>query len=353
MSNTFLMIQNIFTKNYLTLILHIGSWCLVFLWPFLLVQDVSNLDRIIIRNWVPTFCILVIFYTNYWVLIDHFYFKKKKTLFFISNLLLIVVFFFLIKNITPYFISDKPFRDLSQVRQFNRGILPSLQFVFPMILSIGMCLGIKINKHWSKKEITLEKVKQSQLNSEIKYLRHQIQPHFLFNTLNNIYSLVDSAPKIAKSSIHSLSKMMRYLLHDSTVNNVPLAKEIEFLERYIDLMQLRVSSNLVLQKNFPVINQPIKIAPLLLISFIENAFKHGLDATQNSFININLTIEGDAIHFVVQNSSFSEKSKTTDSGIGLSNLKKRLELLYANKFELIEKEENNIYTVKLMLNFTE
>jgi len=351
-ANILLMTQKNLSKAYLTPILHIGSWSLVFLWPFLLFQDISNFDRIILRNWVPTFCIVVVFYTNYWVLIDNFFFKNKKALFFISNVLLIIGFFFLIKNITPYFTPDKSIRYFGKVKQFNGGGMLNVQFIFPMILSIGMCLGIKINKQWSKRELILEKVKQSQLNSEIKYLRHQIQPHFLFNTLNNIYSLIDSAPNTAKTSIHSLSKMMRYLLHESTTDRVPLAKEVDFLEHYIDLMQLRISNNLTLEKNLPVINQPIQIAPLLLISFIENAFKHGINSTQPSFIKINLTIENDTIIYVVENSSFPEKNKITDSGIGLSNLRKRLELLYADKFDLDENKDNNIYTAKLIINFT-
>ena len=346
------MTQNSFTKKYLTPLLHIGSWSLVFLWPLLMNQDISNLDRVIIRNWLPTLCVLVVFYMNFWVLVDEFYFKKRRILFFVLNITLIIFFFFFVLNITPFLGMENPERVLERSRRISKRSIPSLQLVFPMVLSIGMCLGIKINKHWSKKELILEKVKQSQLNSEIKYLRHQIQPHFLFNTLNNIYSLIDSAPKIAKTSVHSLSKMMRYLLHDSTIDRVPLSKEIEFLERYINLAKLRVSDNLLLEKNFPVINQPIKIAPLLLISFVENAFKHGIDSVQSSFIKIDLSIENETIVYVVENSSFPEKSGITDSGVGLSNLRKRLKLLYADNFELEEKNIDGVYTAKLIINFT-
>jgi len=230
-------------------------------------------------------------------------------------------------------------------------MVSSIQLILPMILGIGMCVGLKINKKWNKNELLLQKVKQAQLDAEIKYLRYQIQPHFLFNTLNNIYSLIDSSPNSAKTSIHSLSKMMRYLLHESIINKVPLVKEIDFMERYIDLMQLRVSSNLSLEKSFPIVNQPIQIAPLLLISFIENAFKHGIDALQPSHIKIVLVIKKEKLHYSVINSSFPQKEKVTDSGIGLENLKKRLELLYPNRFELINMENDNIYTAKLTLNF--
>tara|TARA_R110002111_G_scaffold247098_3_gene309945 strand:+ start:201 stop:653 length:453 start_codon:yes stop_codon:yes gene_type:complete len=147
------MTQNTITINYLTPILHIGLWGLVFLWPLLVIQDVSDLNRIVIRNWLPTFCILLVFYANYWLLVDHFFFKNKKALFFILNVLLIITFFFLIKFITPYFNIEHPGLNIGRVRKMNRNSITSLQLIFPMVLSIGMCLGIKINKQWNKREL--------------------------------------------------------------------------------------------------------------------------------------------------------------------------------------------------------
>ncbi|PCI31517.1 MAG: histidine kinase [Flavobacteriaceae bacterium] len=283
-------------------------------------------------------------------MVDQYFFKNKKVLFYIFNLSLIIGIFFLVKYSLKLIVFS-PTMNGVRLREVRSTMVSSIQLILPMILSIGMCVGLKINKKWNKNELLLQKVKQAQLDAEIKYLRYQIQPHFLFNTLNNIYSLIDSAPNSAKTSIHSLSKMMRYLLHESIGNKVPLVKEIDFMERYIDLMQLRVSSNLSLEKSFPIVNQPIQIAPLLLISFIENAFKHGIDALQPSHIKIALVIEKEKLHYSVINSSFPQKEKVTDSGIGLENLKKRLELLYPNRFELINMENDNIYTAKLTLNF--
>lgn len=345
----------IFKKNHLIVVLHVVLWLLVFLWPLLSLNDSSQFYRIIIRNWLPTLCILLVFYFNYFVLVDWFFFKNKKNLFFVLNVLLVIAAFIVIKFITPLFNIEDTTRGIERVRRINglrRGVLPNIQYVFPMVLSIGMCLGIKINKRWNTNALQLEKIKQSQLDSEIKYLRHQIQPHFLFNTLNNIYSLIDSAPKTAKTSVHSLSKMMRYLLHEAVTDRVPLSKEIDFIERYIKLMQLRTSNNLTLKKEFPVINQPIQIAPLLLITFIENAFKHGIHATQKSYILISLTINNNELCYTVKNSSFPEKSKVTDSGVGLNNFKKRLELLYNTKFELTEYNEKDIHIAKLVLNLS-
>jgi len=339
-------------RDYLAILLHSFLWLFAFLYPLFSLDDISNTQYIIHRNWLSITSIFLVFYINYFVFVDRFFFKKKKLQFYIINILLIAILFFLIR----YFLkwdALNPLMNGIRIREVRSGQMSSIQLILPMILSIGMSVGLKINKKLNKNQLTLQQVKQAQLVAEIKYLKYQVQPHFLFNTLNNIYALVDSSPVIAKESIHSLSKMMRYLLHESSTNKVPLAKEIDFLERYIDLMHLRISSNFKLEKSFPIINQPIKIAPLTLIPFIENAFKHGIDAVQASFIKIELEVDNDKIKYSVVNSSFAEKDKVTNSGIGLKNLKKRLELLYPNKFELFTKERNNLFKATLILNFKE
>lgn len=334
--------------KYSKIVLHFFLWLVLFLYP------IASLDSqyLIYRNWLSLTSILLAFYSNYFVLVDYYFLKNKKIQFYTLNLLLIVILYFLIAYIiaNPIF---HPSLNGRPIREIRSGALTTVQVILPIILSIGMCVGLKVNTHLNKNKLLLQQVKQTQLNAEIKYLKYQVQPHFLFNTLNNIYALIDTSPNKAKQSIHTMSKMMRYLLHDASNNKVPLVKEIEFLERYIDLMQLRVSSNLALEKNFPIVNQPIKIAPLILITFIENAFKHGIDAIKGSYITINLEIEKEHMKYSVINSSFPEKEKNTDSGIGLENLKKRLGILYPNKFDLITKEENNTYIAQLTLNYKE
>tara|TARA_R110002096_G_C14653390_1_gene726664 strand:- start:5798 stop:6811 length:1014 start_codon:yes stop_codon:yes gene_type:complete len=335
-------------RSYLKITLHSFLWLLLFIYPMVSLDN----EYLIYRNWLSLTSIFLAFYINYFVLIDLFFFKYKKKYFYIINTLLIV-FLYILLGYTLKFQFFHPTVNGEMIREIRSGTMTTIQVILPIILSIGMCVGLKVNTKLNKNQLALQESKQVQLDTEIKYLKYQVQPHFLFNTLNNIYALIDNSPKIAKESLHSMSKMMRYLLHDSSIDKVPIVKEIEFLERYIELMKLRISSNTTIEKNFPVINQPIQIAPLLLISFIENAFKHGIDAIQPSFIKIELTIENQRIHYSVINTSFPEKEKITDSGIGLNNLKKRLELLYPNKFKLIIKEENHQYIAQLILNFKE
>lgn len=334
--------------SYSKIVLHFFLWLLLFVYPLASLND----QYLIYRNWLSLGSIFVAFYLNYFILVDHFFLKNKKFLFYILNVFLIVILYILIGFIVDHPIFH-PSSNGVQIREIRSGAMTTVQVILPIILSIGMCVALKVNAHLDRNKVLLQQIKQTQLNAEIKYLKYQVQPHFLFNTLNNIYALVDTAPVKAKQSIHTMSKMMRYLLHDASNNKVPLVKEIEFLERYIDLMQLRVSSNLVLTKNFPIINQPIKIAPLLLITFIENAFKHGIDAIKDSYITIDLEIEKEHIKYAVINSSFPEKENNTDSGIGLENLKKRLDILYPNRFNLVTKEENNTYIAQLTFKYKE
>lgn len=334
--------------SYSKIVLHFFLWLLLFVYPLASLND----QYLIYRNWLSLGSIFVAFYLNYFILVDQFFLKNKKFLFYILNVFLIVILYILIGFIVDHPIFH-PSSNGIQIREIRSGAMTTVQVILPIILSIGMCVALKVNAHLDRNKVLLQQIKQTQLNAEIKYLKYQVQPHFLFNTLNNIYALVDTAPVKAKQSIHTMSKMMRYLLHDASNNKVPLVKEIEFLERYIDLMQLRVSSNLVLTKNFPIINQPITIAPLLLITFIENAFKHGIDAIKDSYITIDLEIEKDYIKYAVINSSFPEKENNTDSGIGLENLKKRLDILYPNRFNLVTKEENNTYIAQLTFKYKE
>lgn len=343
------MTQNTITINYLTPILHIGLWGLVFLWPLLVIQDVSDLNRIVIRNWLPTFCILLVFYANYWLLVDHFFFKNKKALFFILNVLLIITFFFLIKFITPYFNIEHPGLNIGRVRKMNRNSITSLQLIFPMVLSIGMCLGIKINKQWNKRELEIEKTKQSQLFLQNKYLRYQIQPHFLFNTLNSIYSLTSKKSNDAPEVVLTLSDMMRYMLYYTDGEYVLLKDELKYIENYMKLQRLRIANNQNVKINIHGSVTSQKIRPFLFISFIENAFKYGTDFKGNTEIKINIHVNENELQFECGNIIGNRKKDEESSGIGLNNTKERLQLLYPERHWLHIKEEDNKFVVNLTL----
>jgi LytS/YehU family sensor histidine kinase len=186
------------------------------------------------------------------------------------------------------------------------------------------------------------------LKSELQHLHYQLQPHFFFNSLNNIYALVDIAPEKAKTSIHSLSKLMRYMLYDTNEETVSLSKEIDFMKKYIDLMKLRISDKTKVTYNFPSEETGIKIAPLLFISLIENAFKHGVSASKESEIDIKMTVKLQTVLFSIENDNFPKKTDDkSGSGIGLPNIEKRLNLLYPNKSSFKTFVKENRYMAQL------
>jgi LytS/YehU family sensor histidine kinase len=214
-------------------------------------------------------------------------------------------------------------------------------------------IAIKSTKRWVQTEAERKEAAHFKLQSELQHLHYQLQPHFFFNSLNNIYALVDVSPEQAKTTIHSLSKLMRYMLYETNEELIPLSKEIDFMKKYIELMQLRVSDKTKVQSNLPTAETGIKIAPLLFLSLIENAFKHGVSANKESLITIDLKVIGSKIFLKIENDNFSQKStEQNGSGIGLQNLEKRIELLYPDKYQLSASIKENRFVVKVEVETT-
>lgn len=314
---------------------HLLVWVVLFSIPYILSYGQSQeINRVIAHFWVPLGFYAIIFYVNYFVLIDRFLFTKKMLLFISINLGIIVVFIILKEQIENSFFQEivrkQPNEDEGNGPPFKLFLyVQMLSYIAPLLFSIAM----KTTKRWVETEAERKEATNFKLQSELQHLHYQLQPHFFFNSLNNIYSLVDISPEQAKSSIHSLSKLMRYMLYETNMELVPLSKEIDFMEKYIALMKLRVSDKTSVNFSFPSEETGIKIAPLLFISLIENAFKHGVSASKKSSINIEMNCKEKTVFFTVENDNFPKKTDDkSGSGIGLQNLEKRLELLYPNKY---------------------
>ena len=189
--------------------------------------------------------------------------------------------------------------------------------------------------------------------NELKNLKNQLNPHFLFNTLNNIYALISISQDKAQKSIHELSQLLRYILYENNETEVTLEKDLLFVKNYISLMQLRLNSLTTLKVD---INEKCvsgkKIAPLLFISLIENAFKHGVSCSKESFVSISIHVNEDTVICRVANSYFPKKGNDkSGSGIGINNLQRQLDILYSDRYSLTKSIENNIYTTELIINF--
>lgn len=222
------------------------------------------------------------------------------------------------------------------------------------ILAVGMSVAVKATLRWHKDSINLETVKAAQLEADLKNLRSQLNPHFLFNTLNNIYSLIATDTHKAQESVHRLSHLLRYILYENDRQFVPISKELEFTRNYIDLMRLRLSPNVKLDVLIKNENCNKPIAPLLIITIIENAFKHGINNGTESFIDIKIFVDEDkGVLCTVENSLGETKNdmEAKNSGIGLTNLRKRLELLYPQRYELTVSRKEDRFSVLLCVNF--
>jgi LytS/YehU family sensor histidine kinase len=337
-------------NNKITLFAHVLVWLVLFSMPYILSYgQEQDINRIIAHFWIPIFFYAIIFYINFFILIDKYLFKKETLLFILINVLIIAVCITAKEQI-----ESTIFSDLGRPKN-NDGKGPPLKMMiyvqmFSYLAPLLFSIAVKTTKRWVKTEAERKEAANFKLQSELQHLHYQLQPHFFFNSLNNIYALVDISPEQAKTSIHSLSKLMRYMLYETKEEKVALNKEIEFMTKYIELMKLRVSEKTLVNFSFPKDGSHIKIAPLLFISLIENAFKHGVSANQDSKIEILMTLEGDKVIFKTKNNNFPKNTQDkSGSGIGLQNLEKRLQLLYAGKYKFNTRVENNLFIVNLEL----
>ena len=221
-------------------------------------------------------------------------------------------------------------------------------------LVIGISTSVTAIQKWQKDKQSHQEMEQDKISSELSFLKAQINPHFFFNTLNNIYALTLINADTSRKAIHQLSRMMRYVLYDTQNTTTQLSQEIAFIKDYISLMQLRLTDVVKIEFSSPAALKDVAIAPMLFLPFVENAFKHGVSATQQSLINIIVEQQENTLILKVVNTVIKEQSNNLEegSGIGLNNTRRRLDLLYPGRYSLDinENTAENIYSVHLMLN---
>jgi len=218
-------------------------------------------------------------------------------------------------------------------------------FVLFFLIGGFIRLAFSFIKNQNEKKL----LENARLNAEINFLKSQINPHFLFNTLNSVYAQAHSRSDKTEVSILKLSELLRYMLYDSGENRVELSKDIQYINNYIDLQKLRLSSKVMINYTVTGKLDGYYIAPLLLITFIENAFKHGISYSQSSSINIEIKTIDETLTLVVSN-PLVQTNTFADGGLGLKNVTRRLELLYPDKYQLLIQQENNYHIVNLNLD---
>lgn len=227
---------------------------------------------------------------------------------------------------------------------------PDMARLIIALLMLGVNLGADAIVKSQEQRRRLTELEQQHLKQELDYLKYQINPHFFMNTLNNIHVLINIDQEKAKRSLVELSKLMRYTLYESNSPMVLLSQEIDFITQYLSLMKLRYSDKVEIVSRMPTITNGLQIPPLLLVTFIENAFKHGVSYQQPSFIRIALAVEDDnkTIRFECCNSRHPLRQNDDSGGIGLKNVRKRLDLIYENGYKL-HVEDNNPEEYRVIL----
>lgn len=295
-------------------------------------------------------------YFNLYVLLPRYLVTKKYAQYFIYVLVLLVVSSNLNLITSRFFSNSYPWLKPKQPIPYLPILLWHMFWVQSPILLVTSC--IKLYKQWYMREQQNQELVKARMTAELNYLKGQLHPHFLFNTLNNLYSLTLHKSESAPQIVLKLSALMSYMLYDSRENKIELCKELEQIKNYIDLEKLRFGDRLAVSFNVYGEMKDKKIAPLLLIPFVENAFKHGAsNLTEDGWVTIEVKAKDDLIAVKVENNKSREAPSTTEgdyrNGIGLTNVKRRLILLYEDKHELHIEDEPEHYAVDLKLNLKE
>ena len=278
---------------------------------------------------------VIVYLINFYLCVPFLWFRHRFWLFGLVNA-------FLIMACNSHFI----YNNINSLPDVYRAGYSSLLIISLLVnlMAIGIALSIRYVMRQSEK-------KQKKVEAELAWLKNQINPHFLFNTLNNISSLAQIDGDETQEAIMQLSDLLRYAMYETNKPKVPLEGEVEFMRNYIELMKLRCNEMTEIRSEFIVYNSKIEIAPLLFISLIENAFKHGMNSNAPATIDISMVQTGSTLVFTCDNTNNPKPSKDrSGSGIGLENTRRRLNLIYPNHYQweqIITPE--NIYHIKITL----
>ena len=325
---------------------HIASWAVVFIMPVLIFISEGNqrFEEALYRSLASLPFLMLLFYLCYFWLIDRLWFKKQYIFFILVAVTLILCVSYSKYELFSYFDLHKGKRHMPPFHAF-------VYFDFlSNLLPVVFAMAIRYAQRNFSLEIAQKEAQAHKLQADLTQLRYQLQPHFFFNALNNIYSLIEFDPQKAQQSVHSLSKLMRHFMQNSDQKQISFAEEVDFLRQYISLMQLRLTDKTTVQVDFPKQVPQLTIAPLLFISLVENAFKHGVSATAATTLSFSLKVEGNTIIFRSENTKIPTQESLYSSGIGIDNLKKRLTLLYPERHQYTIEEKEGKYIAQLTID---
>lgn len=362
-------------------IIHLLGWVLFMSLPLTIVSREPRADfpmLVLSSGWFWSFFLVyaALFYGNLLVLIPKLYLKQHYAAYaavFVGLLVLVYVSQPFEKLIFRKFRQEQQGRELGPEMRpdgFRNGPPPgpppghepmpeqgpprarAVDFVSLtlFIVAWAVAMAIRISREWRQSERRAILSEAEKAHAELSFFKAQINPHFLFNTLNNIYALAVSSSAHTAPSILKLSQMMRYITEEATENYVPLEDELACLENYVELQKLRLNAKTSLDFNVKGQPEGIKITPLILMTFVENAFKYGVSNHRESVIRIAVEIAGSDILFFCQNRIIERREDVERTGVGILNTQKRLDLLYSGSYDLDIRNDGEVFTVDLKLS---
>jgi two-component system LytT family sensor kinase len=343
------------TRKILNVVIHLAAWTIFILLPYLIMtKDPAPWELALEHN--PYFIftqvfmnayLIAFYYLNSLVLIPRLLAYRKILLYALIILVLGAIYIYVPEYVFRTFIFNNHPR--GPKHHFRIFPLPGSTALFLLVLIISS--SIKIIQQWFFAEQMKEKAEKEKLRTELSLLKSQVNPHFLFNTLNNIYAMAITGSENTAGAVMKLSQIMRYILQEADNEFVPLQKDIEFIEHYIDLQQFRLSDKADIVFTVEGVPGLLRIAPLLLIPFIENAFKYGVSAREKSSIRMHIQIRENIVNLIVENSKHvnAAGSSMDNTGIGISNTRRRLDLLYPDKYVLTIRDMPGEFLVTLKI----
>ena len=347
--------ENKHKNNRLFVEFNIACWIIVFLISFLLttpnLQD--GVQYALLRMTIPL-SMCIIFYTNYLWLVSRYYFTKKYKAFFGINIALIIVLGLLV-HAAMFTMVIHRYKVMNEPVKFPEWPLMTafiIRNLLTIILSAFIAVLLRLAMRWQKEERKRREMEVQKAETDLKLLSNQIHPHFLLNTLNNIYALVATDQSKAQKAIMSLSQLLRRMLYGNQTPRIVIAEEIDFLKSYINLMSIRQQKNVRIETDFQISNSNVYVAPNIFITLVENAFKHGVSPTEDSLVKVTLHADENQITFTTENTNFPKnQNDKSGNGIGLTQVEKLLQHSYEDRFEWTKQTDTdkNIYISKIII----
>lgn len=337
--------------NY-KIVLHVLGALMICIAPLLMntIWDVNGLSwSFYLRYTTGALSLFIIYILNFYLFIPKYLFNNLRVQFFLWNFVSLILLTFVLFCLKEYVFEKSPHHLLKSIQY--KPWIPITRDLFSLVLTIGFATAIRMTGRFMENETALKEAKSARVSAELLNLRNQLNPHFLLNTLNNIYALIAFNADKAQESVQKLSTLLRYILYDNKEETVLLTKEIDFLSNYIELMRIRLAKNVEVKTCFDVPKTSATlIAPLIFISLIENAFKHGVNPLEPSYIHIYIEDMKEGVLVRIENSNYpKQENDKSGKGIGLEQVRKRLELLYKNLYDWQIVNDDNKYKSELFI----